>query len=309
MSENCFVIMPFAPEFDDVYEAVRDAFSRSMPSGGRCLRLDDVRVAGRITDRLIAELRSASICVADVSGLNPNVMWEAGFVSALSIPTIFLSQDIRSLPFDIKDMQCISYSRERLGSTLRDPLALALADTIEAQAAGGQKSIRAPDLFKDQIAEMASELGQLKAMVSEVVGAWRAATPESTGNVRSERIVGDWFNEESGSYMYVRLVDGKIIAPYCYGGDSSVTGFYSGWKRVGEFWFAEYKWIAHALTGFTFLREDGDRLIGAWWSSDNAVPEGGIPPKSSGVPSTWKRIPGKKTPSWALKFFREFDPR
>jgi hypothetical protein len=37
---NCFVIMPFADEFDDVYATIKNAFQSALgSSGGRCFRL------------------------------------------------------------------------------------------------------------------------------------------------------------------------------------------------------------------------------------------------------------------------------
>jgi nucleoside 2-deoxyribosyltransferase len=85
---NCFVIMPFASEFDDVYDAVKTAIEDAVEEPGSCARVDESRPAGRITDRLIRELRSASFCVADITHEKPNVMWELGYAMALHKPTI-----------------------------------------------------------------------------------------------------------------------------------------------------------------------------------------------------------------------------
>lgn len=128
---DCFVIMPFAAEFDDVYAVVKS----SVESAGtlekwRCFRLDESRPAGRITDRLIAELRSATVCVADISGAKPNVMWELGFAMALGKPTLLITQKPDDVPFDIKDMQTIGYDRNRLRATLGASLGAAVSDTV-----------------------------------------------------------------------------------------------------------------------------------------------------------------------------------
>jgi hypothetical protein len=72
---NCFVIMPFAEEFDDVYGVIKQVVeSATGTNDGRCFRLDEARPAGRITDRLLGELRSATLCVADITGAKPNVI-------------------------------------------------------------------------------------------------------------------------------------------------------------------------------------------------------------------------------------------
>jgi hypothetical protein len=60
---NCFVIMPFAAEFDDVYQAIKGGVEDAVSeTGGKCFRLDESRPAGRITDRLLTELRTAAFC-------------------------------------------------------------------------------------------------------------------------------------------------------------------------------------------------------------------------------------------------------
>lgn len=128
---QCFVIMPFATEFNDVYDAIRLAI-QSVDVGERvtCRRLDEVKAAGRITDDLVHEISQSAICIADITGLNANVMWEVGFAMALSKPTLLITQNLAELPFDLKDMRTISYDRITLSSTLRTPLSEALRDTL-----------------------------------------------------------------------------------------------------------------------------------------------------------------------------------
>src|SRR5688500_18373493 len=105
---NCFVIMPFSREFDDVYAVIKTSVEGALStSGGRCFRLDEARPAGRITDRLLTELQAASLCVADLTGNSPNVMWEVGYAMAMNKPMIIITQGLRELPFDLKDMQSL----------------------------------------------------------------------------------------------------------------------------------------------------------------------------------------------------------
>jgi nucleoside 2-deoxyribosyltransferase len=86
---NCFVIMPFAREFDDVYATIQSAVERACKDNSLlCFRLDENRQAGRITARLVQEIESASLCIADLTGSKPNIMWEVGYAMALRKPTI-----------------------------------------------------------------------------------------------------------------------------------------------------------------------------------------------------------------------------
>jgi hypothetical protein len=302
---NCFVIMPFATDFDDVYAVIKATVESSTTDAkGRCFRLDESRPAGRITDRLLTELRSATICIADLTENKPNVMWELGFAMALEKPVIIVTQSVATLPFDIKDMQSIEYSRARLNATLGVPLKQSLLDTIGSIAANSS-TVRSADAATVGI--LLSEVAQLKTMVSEVVNAWRtdeARVPRSHQEIQA--LAGHWFNTESESHVYMRVVRGELVAPYCYGGNSDLTGVYFGWRRTGEYWFARYQWIKSRLSGFAFLRMDSlERMSGAWWSSEHQTQEPYAPPRSEGVPANWVRQDQTLTPSWAEDFFVE----
>jgi hypothetical protein len=76
---KCFVIMPFVKPFDDVYDAIKMAVAKAVAGETlTCWRLDEIRGAGRITDDLVAAIQHSDICIADLTGNNPNVLWEVG---------------------------------------------------------------------------------------------------------------------------------------------------------------------------------------------------------------------------------------
>jgi hypothetical protein len=128
---KCFVIMPFAKPFNDVYALIKSAVETAVSGEPlMCRRLDEIKSAGRITDDLLVELQTSDICIADITGSNPNVMWEVGYAMALHKPTVFISQSIDALPFDLKDLRVIGYNREDLYGTLRLPVAEAVRDTL-----------------------------------------------------------------------------------------------------------------------------------------------------------------------------------
>ncbi|MDH2424244.1 hypothetical protein [Sphaerisporangium sp. TRM90804] len=128
---KCFLMTPFAPEFHDVSDTVADAVKEAVAGEEiTCVRLDERRHAGRVTDELLAELRGATLCVADVSGANPNVMWEVGYASALQKPVIVISQDAGPAPFDISDMRTLRYDRSRLTASLKGELVEAVRQTL-----------------------------------------------------------------------------------------------------------------------------------------------------------------------------------
>jgi hypothetical protein len=135
---KCFAIMPFAAEFDDVYTAMKEAAEVAAPEQDiQCLRLDELKGAGRITEDLAREIRESAICIADVTQNKANVLWEVGYAMALGKPMILVTQDVANLPFDIRDIRTIPYSRTSLAKTLRQPLKEAIMQTIARGNVGG----------------------------------------------------------------------------------------------------------------------------------------------------------------------------
>src|SRR5215831_453898 len=128
--QTAFVIMPFSADFDDVYSVIKDSIAVA-DNLMRTVRLDEVRAAGSITEDLIGQIRKSTVCVADVTGANPNVMWEVGYAAALGKPLIAINQRSVPLPFDIKDVRTLMYDRGSLHKTLRLPLVEALQATLD----------------------------------------------------------------------------------------------------------------------------------------------------------------------------------
>ena len=256
---NCFVIMPFGDEFDDVYSTIQTCVEESAPENCRCFRLDESRPAGNITPRLVAELRAASFCVADLTGLKPNVMWELGYAMALGKPTIIVTQDSTSLPFDIHDMQCLQYERQRLNRTLDEPLRRTVVDTLSAARTG-------PDVTGQQeaialVGDLRTEMARLKAMVADVVGAWQQGPVAIGGDNTTAHdlagLEGAWLNEESQTHLYARMIGDDLLVPFCFRGNATLNGFYYSWRRAGDYWFSRYAWIDDdGVSGFAFLRHE-----------------------------------------------------
>ncbi len=80
-----FTIMPFADDFQDIYECIKISLDRiDLSQKIKCIRLDELKKPGKITDDLISEIIKSQICIADITGNNPNVMWEVGYAMALN---------------------------------------------------------------------------------------------------------------------------------------------------------------------------------------------------------------------------------
>lgn len=142
-----FVIMPFNKIFDDIWDNIKLAAKEAVLGEEiHCCRLDEIKSAGRISDNLILEIEKSALCIADITGNNPNVMWEVGYAMALNKPILFISQSLESTPFDIKDMRIIRYERERLSATLRKELSESIRETLILYEVRRESiTIRAPE--------------------------------------------------------------------------------------------------------------------------------------------------------------------
>lgn len=104
-----FVIMPFSPDFDDVWNG---GIKRAcLENDSAALRVDQVNLSSWITDDVEEYIKKSYVVIADVTGSNPNVMFELGYALAKSKDPIIIMQTQGSdkVPFDISGMRRIEY--------------------------------------------------------------------------------------------------------------------------------------------------------------------------------------------------------
>jgi tetratricopeptide (TPR) repeat protein len=143
---SIFVLMPFRDEFDDVYLVVRDAVaasSRDLRVDIECSRADEISRPGRISEQILESIKSADLIIADLTGNNPNVMYELGYAHALGRPAVILNQDVHQAPFDVKDFRQILYDRGRLMKDCRPRIISAISDLFGSESLDDQASAAA----------------------------------------------------------------------------------------------------------------------------------------------------------------------
>lgn len=149
---RCLVLMPFHANFDPVFQVVKAAAADALPGTPvEAFWLKDVHAPGKITDEIVTGIQDSAFCVADVSGANPNVMWEIGYAMASGKPTILIGQDVKTIPFDLSPYRVTLYDRHdlpalegRLAEAVRQTLAsypILTTQRIKASAAKDVRSI------------------------------------------------------------------------------------------------------------------------------------------------------------------------
>ena len=98
---TAFVIMAMdqaRPELVDVLEAIREVCASF---GIKAHRADEIQHQDKITDVILAEIRSCEFLIADLSFERPNVYYEVGFAHALDKKPILYRRSGTALHFDL----------------------------------------------------------------------------------------------------------------------------------------------------------------------------------------------------------------
>lgn len=108
-SEQAFVAMSFNSEFDNAYEHGFDPGIRS--AGYAPMRIDFKEHANSISDEIQSEIRRSKFIVADYTGANNGVYFEAGFALGLGLPIIGTcrADAFDKLHFDIRHINTLKW--------------------------------------------------------------------------------------------------------------------------------------------------------------------------------------------------------
>lgn len=133
--DECFVAMSFAkkPDLVALFNAIKLG---AESSGYRAVRIDREEHINKIDDEILARIRRAKFVVADLTGQNPNVCYEAGFAQGLGRKIIFVCQksevDKRVVNFDLSHYNMLTWEESNLSDDGDDNLSRRLQNRIEA---------------------------------------------------------------------------------------------------------------------------------------------------------------------------------
>ena len=128
--DHIAVMMPFSSEFDPVYEVIKNACSQL---GHGAVRVDEMFGPGKITDDVFSIIVQGRLTVCDLTGRNPNVLYEAGLAHARGRDVVLLTQNKEDVPFDLAQIRYIRYfdnaeGREKLLRDLKKSIAACLKE-------------------------------------------------------------------------------------------------------------------------------------------------------------------------------------
>jgi hypothetical protein len=110
---NVFVMIPFQDEFTDTYQKAIAPAVRA--TGMEPIILAPVigtnQVPGPIDAQIIDAIKTSHFGIADLTGHNPNVMYEIAYAHSLEKLVIIITQDSpNDTPFDVRHHRIIHYS-------------------------------------------------------------------------------------------------------------------------------------------------------------------------------------------------------
>ncbi|MFH1118710.1 MAG: hypothetical protein V1775_02725 [Bacteroidota bacterium] len=136
-SKICFIITPLGPVNSETRKKaeglIRTIIKPSLEEFHfGVISPHEISERGSITNQIISHLLNDDLVIANLTDLNPNVMYELAVRHACRKPVISLMEGSRELPFDIKDERTIIFTDEIAEVTrLRKELSSAIQSTIE----------------------------------------------------------------------------------------------------------------------------------------------------------------------------------
>lgn len=119
----CFVVSPIGPEDSDARKiadkVLKHVIAKALSERYEVQRGDEIAKLGLIAPHVVERLLEAPLVVADLSDGNANVYYELGIRHAEDKPVIHIIADGQDAPFDVKDMDIISYNLKDLDSVDR----------------------------------------------------------------------------------------------------------------------------------------------------------------------------------------------
>ena len=104
--DHIAVMMPYSAEFDPVYESIKQACEQV-----RCatLRVDEIYGPNMVISDVFKTIETGKLVICDITGRNPNVLYEAGIAHARNVDVILLTQNDTDVPSNLGQIRYIKY--------------------------------------------------------------------------------------------------------------------------------------------------------------------------------------------------------
>lgn len=120
--KKCFIITPIGSENSDIFRKAKGVIESTIKPVLREYGFIDIKpayeinVSGMINTQIINRIINDDLVIANLTGNNPNVMYELCLRHVVAKPIIHICENGTQLPFDIKDNRTIFYENDMLGA-------------------------------------------------------------------------------------------------------------------------------------------------------------------------------------------------
>lgn len=122
--KQVFLLTPFNDNYRDISVTIKDICAQMNLN---CIRGDEEFIPNDIFTEIVRQITKSRLVIANITGRNPNVMYELGVAHALSKPTIVIAQDFTDIPFDLNNRRIVIYKDE---DDLRRKLSISITDML-----------------------------------------------------------------------------------------------------------------------------------------------------------------------------------
>ena len=116
---TCGIIMPLSPidgctasHWDDVQSIIKESVGSIQSVAFSVRMVSDADEVGVIQKRIVQNIFLSDVVVCDVSGRNPNVMFELGMRLAFDRPAVIIKDDKTPYSFDTSLIEHLTYPRD-----------------------------------------------------------------------------------------------------------------------------------------------------------------------------------------------------
>lgn len=141
--EECFIITPIGSPDSEIFKkttGLLEAIIQPVLSklGFKAIPAHQIASPGSIPKQILRHIVEDRLVLANLTGLNPNVMYELAVRHAVKLPLVMLAEVGTDLPFDVKDQRTIFYSDTFAGveackKHLESAILTVLAEGYEAE--------------------------------------------------------------------------------------------------------------------------------------------------------------------------------
>lgn len=120
--KKCFIITPIGDEGSETFRMAKGVIESVIKPVLERNGFEDIKPAyeilesGMIGNQIVDRIVNDDLVIANLTGNNPNVMYELAIRHAAAKPIIHICEDGTKLPFDIKDSRTIFYKNDMLGT-------------------------------------------------------------------------------------------------------------------------------------------------------------------------------------------------